>query len=113
MSSLHGNMACFGKQIPIYKGKKITPRYIWSHFGDECVTNMQSDIEDRPFLHNAFCFYRRHYLKEFPFNELLSGKEDRYWANERIDRGEKILYDATIEVNHHYTPNGATWMGTG
>ena len=113
MSSLHGNMACFGKQIPIYKGKKITPRYIWSHFGDECVTNMQSDIEDRPFLHNAFCFYRRHYLKEFPFDELLSGKEDRYWARDTIDRGDNILYNPELKVEHYYTSNGATWKGIG
>ena len=41
MSSLHGNMACFGKQIPIYKGKRITPRYIWSHFGDKNVINIE------------------------------------------------------------------------
>ena len=49
--------AVFGKQIPIYKGKKITPRYIWSHFVDNKVENMFSDIENRHFLHNAFCFY--------------------------------------------------------
>ena len=25
----------WGKQIPIYKGKKITPRYVWSNFKDK------------------------------------------------------------------------------
>ena len=36
----HGNIvnnlnhygAVFGKQIPIWNGRKINPRYIWSHF---------------------------------------------------------------------------------
>ena len=113
MSSLHSNMACFGKQIPINKGKRITPRYIWSHFGDENVLNMHSDIENRPFLHNAFCFYRRHYLKEFPFDELLSGKEDRYWAADTIKRKEQYLYNPSLSVEHYYTSNGATWKGIG
>ena len=72
-SSLARHVAVFGKQIPIYKGKKITPRYIWSHFQDKPVTNMISDIENRPFLHNAYCYYRRDYLKDYPFDENLSG----------------------------------------
>ena len=113
MSSLHGNMACFGKQIPIYKGKRITPRYIWSHFGDDIVTNMYRSLDARPFLHNAFCFYRRHYLKDFPFDEQLSGKEDRYWAADTIKRDHTYLYNSDLSVEHYYTSNGATWKGIG
>ena len=74
---------------------------------------MHSDIENRPFLHNAFCFYRRHYLKEFPFDELLSGKEDRYWAADTINRSEQYLYNPSLSVEHYYTSNGATWKGIG
>ena len=44
------NKAIFGKQIPIYRGKKITPRYIWSHFIEGEVENMFSSIENRCFL---------------------------------------------------------------
>lgn len=113
VSSLHGNMACFGKQIPIYRGKRITPRYVWSHFGDDMVTNMHSDIENRHFLHNAFCFYRRDYLRDNPFDETLSGKEDRYWAKDMVDRGDKFLYNPEFKVEHYYTKNGATWKGLG
>ena len=29
---LKENVAVFGNQIPIFRGKKITKRYIWSHF---------------------------------------------------------------------------------
>ena len=112
-TNFEGCEAVFGKQIPIYKGKRITPRYIWSHFGEELETNMHSDIEERHFLHNAFCFYNRDYLMKHPFNEQLSGKEDRYWAKDVAERGDLYLYEPQLQVEHYYTKNGATWKGLG
>jgi len=113
-SKLKYYSAVFGNQTPIYRGKKITKRYIWSHFGtDEEVDNMHSTIEDRPFLHNAFCFYNKSDLIETPFDETLSGKEDRYWASDILLKGKSYLYTPSIEVNHYYTGNGATWKGLG
>jgi glycosyltransferase involved in cell wall biosynthesis len=106
-------VAVFGKQIPVYRGKKITPRYIWSHFSDEKVINMMSDIEERYFLHNAFCFYNKDFLLQYPFDKNLPGKEDRYWASDMVSKGFKYLYDPTNKVNHYYTKNGATWKGIG
>ena len=105
--------AIFGKQIPIYKGKRITPRYIWSHFKNESVVNMYSSIEDRHFLHNAYCFYNRDYLLKYPFDESLSGKEDRYWAQDVVKRKHEFLYNPDLQVEHYYTKNGATWKGIG
>ena len=52
------------------------------------------------------------FSSKYPFDEDLSGKEDRYWANDQIEKGFKIFYDFEQEVKHHYTPNGATWKGT-
>tara|TARA_R110000824_G_scaffold182666_13_gene363721 strand:- start:382 stop:1041 length:660 start_codon:yes stop_codon:yes gene_type:complete len=105
--------AIFGKQIPIYRGKKITPRYIWSHFNNQQQTNMFSEIEDRYFLHNAFCFYNTQFLLNNPMPETYPGKEDRYWAIDMVDKGYKYLYDPSLSVNHYYTKNGATWKGIG
>jgi len=106
--------AIFGNQIPIYRGKKITKRYIWSHFVDNTeIDNMYSTIEARPFLHNAFCFYNKKDLTESPFDESLSGKEDRYWAADVLSKGKSYLYTPKIEINHYYTTNGATWKGIG
>jgi len=107
--------AVFGNQTPIYRGKKITKRYIWSHFvNEENVENMYSQIEKRHFLHNAFCFYNRDFLLKHPFDENLSGKEDRYWAESLVNNfGGKYLYSSRIKVNHYWTPNGATWKGIG
>tara|TARA_Y100000592_G_C5451150_1_gene308785 strand:- start:18 stop:665 length:648 start_codon:yes stop_codon:yes gene_type:complete len=104
--------AVWGKQIPIWDGKKISRRYMWSNFKDESSVNYYSESENRYFFHNAFSMFRRQHLREFSFDERLSGKEDRYWANDQIEKGFKIFYDFEQEVKHHYTPNGATWKGT-
>ena len=106
-------VAVFGKQTPIYRGKKITPRYIWSHFGDTQDKNLHSPIEQRYFLHNAFCFYNKNFLENNPFDETLHGKEDRYWAIDMIKQGHDYLYDPKIQCNHFWTPKGATWKGIG
>ncbi len=109
-----GHVAVFGNQTPIYRGKKITKRYIWSHFTDDITKNLYSKIEDRQFLHNAFCFYNRDFLLKNPFNEKLHGKEDRYWAIDMVDKGHTYLYDGVnYKCNHYWTSNGATWKGIG
>ena len=113
--SLKKYPAVFGNQIPVYRGKKITKRYIWSHFKNNCQEeNMFSKIEDRFFLHNAFCFYQKNELLKNKFDETLHGKEDRYWAINAVKRGSKFLYDSVnLESYHYYTTNGATWKGLG
>ncbi len=101
----------FGNQIPVYFGKRINKRYVWSHFVDKKVINMYSSLEKRYFIHNAFAIYKKNILKKIPFNENLVGKEDRYWANTFIDKGKNFLYDNTLVAEHHYTQNGNTWKG--
>lgn len=110
---LKENVALFGNQIPIFRGKKITKRYIWSHFKKGITTNMYSKIEDRYFLHNAFCFYKKETLLEYPFDEELPGKEDRYWARDIVQKKKQYYYSDKLEVNHYWTKNGATWKGLG
>jgi rhamnosyltransferase len=101
----------FGNQIPVYYGKKITKRYLWSHFVNNKVENMYSKLENRYFLHNALAFYNKNVLKKYPFDENLVAKEDRYWVNKIIKKNEKTLYDPTLEATHHYTKDGNTWKG--
>jgi len=101
----------FGNQIPIYYGKRINKRYVWSHFVDKEVVNMYSNLEKRYFIHNGFAIYKKNILTKIPFNENLVGKEDRYWGNDFVKRGNKYLYDNSLIVEHHYTPNGNTWKG--
>ena len=110
----NGYVAVMGQQTPIYKGKKISKRYIWSHFTDSIQTNLYSEIENRYFLHNAFCFYNKEFLLENPMPEQYAGKEDRYWAIDMIEKGYNYLYDGkNHKCNHFYTTGGATWKGIG
>jgi len=111
---LDSYQAVFGNQRPVYYGKKIRKRYLWSHFSESTDSvNLFSKAEDRYFLHNAFCVYQRDYISAFPFNECLVGKEDRYWANDLVFRGGKFLYKHDLIAEHAYTPNGNTWKGVG
>ena len=103
----------FGNQIPVYRGKKIKKRYVWSHFTDRDEENMWSNLESRYFLHNAFSLFKRDFLLENSFDESLPGKEDRYWVNKIIEAGHKTLYKHDIKCYHHWTVNGATWKGIG
>ena len=104
----------FGNQIPVYFGKKIRKRYIWSNFNDKVQkVNYFSKIENRYFFHNAFAFFKKSSLKKNPFDEELVGKEDRYWAKKIVSKKLKFLYDPFQIVEHHYTKNGSTWKGIG
>ena len=104
------HVAVFGNQTPIYRGKRITKRYVWSHFTDDIEKNLYSNVEDRHFLHNAFCFYNRDFLLENPFSEKLSGKEDRYWATDIVKKAQMKIIEGgewslnekqkSIEKNH-------------
>ena len=113
ITNLQENIAIWGKQIPIFDGKKISRRYMWSNFKDESSINHYCKFEDRYFFHNAFSLFKKESLLQFPFNEDLIGKEDRIWANERIEAGQNIKYESNFIAKHHYTVNGATWKGTG
>ena len=101
----------FGKQIPIWNGKKISKRYIWSHFIDDEKINMFSKLENRYFFHNAASLFEKSLLLDNPFNENLTGKEDRYWINEFVENKNEYLYTPLFEVHHHYTTQGNTWKG--
>lgn len=107
---LDENIAIWGKQIPIFKGKKINrKRYIWKNFEDNDNINYYSEGEDRYFLHNALAIYKKSILEKYPIDEKYIGKEDRYWGIDRIKENYKIYYDSELECNHFYTNNGATW----
>ena len=103
----------FGKQNPVYRGRKITPRYLWSHFRDTEIIDMWSDLENRHFLHNAACFYNKQAVLDIPFDEEIGGKEDRIWASSCVRAGFHYMYSPAFEVDHHYTQAGNTWKGVG
>jgi len=113
LKDLEKYVGIFGHQTPIWEGKKIKKRYLWSHFTQKEEVNMYSEMEGRYFFHNAVSFFKTNVLLENPFDEYLRGKEDRYWANDIVAAGKEFLYDPNLDVDHHYTENGNTWKGIG
>ena len=108
------NYCCiFGKQTPFYLGKRIRKNYIWSHFGEEEKVNLFSTQENRYFMHNALSSFKKDTLIKHPFNEILQGKEDRFWAISMIERNHNTLYSPNFCCDHHYTDSGNTWKGIG
>ena len=98
VNDLEKYVAIFGNQIPFFNGKRITKRYIWSHFTNKKTVNMFSSFEKRYFFHNAISFFKANTLKNNPFSEVLTSKEDRYWINKQIKKNKKFLYDPEMEV---------------
>ncbi len=101
----------FGNQIPIYLGKKIQKRYVWSNFINKRSINLFSKIENRFFFHNAFSFFKKKIIVQNLFNEDLTGKEDRYWAKKIVEKKLKYVYEPEHQVEHYYTTDGNTWKG--
>ena len=111
LKDLEKNECVFGNQIPVWYGKKITKRYLWSHFSNTKTKNMYSSLEKRYFLHNALAVYKKNTLKKFPFDENLTSKEDRYWANKIVRKKMNFIYDPELIAEHQYTIHGNTWKG--
>ena len=111
LKDLEKNECVFGNQIPVWYGKKITKRYLWSHFSNKKIKNMYSSLEKRYFLHNALAIYKKNTLKKFPFDENLTSKEDRYWANKMVKKKLNFFYDSDLVAEHQYTLHGNTWKG--
>ena len=111
LKDLEKNECVFGNQIPVWYGKKITKRYLWSHFSNKKIKNMYSSLEKRYFLHNALAIYKKNTLKKFPFDENLTSKEDRYWANKIVRKKMSFIYDPELVAEHQYTIHGNTWKG--
>ncbi|MDA8831850.1 glycosyltransferase [Candidatus Pelagibacter bacterium] len=111
IKDLEKNSCVFGNQIPVWNGKKISKRYLWSHFSNKKTKNMYSELEKRYFLHNALAVYKKNTLKKFPFDENLTSKEDRYWANKIIKKKMNFIYDPELIAEHQYTIHGNTWKG--
>ena len=112
IEELESHFALFGEQIPYKNYNKINATNIWTHFSDRREINMYSKIENRYFLHNAFCFYKTATLKYLPFDEILKGKEDRFWAKSIIEKGKSYVYNPLLKCNHYFTEKGATWKDT-
>tara|TARA_R110001583_G_scaffold7985_10_gene38936 strand:+ start:25930 stop:26598 length:669 start_codon:yes stop_codon:yes gene_type:complete len=123
IKSLNNHMLdkkCFGiigRQIPVYKGRKLKSKYVWENFSThtrEPIKNLiENDRENTLFFHNAFSFISLDAWRDHNFCEKISGKEDREWASRMSEIGFHSIYDPNQSCIHHWTHNCATWSGLG
>ena len=72
-------------------------RDLWTTFGIERRTQ-KKDF----FFHNANSMIRRSIWEELPFDEEISGVEDREWARQVISRGYQVVYEPAGSVHHFH-----------
>jgi glycosyltransferase involved in cell wall biosynthesis len=108
---------CFGvigKQVPIYRGKRVKSRYVWENFCDTPMRNLKDESHDfQFFFHNAFSVIRTSTWKEIPFSADVTGKEDRVYAADQVANGNHFVYEPSFVCRHHWVERCATWSGVG
>lgn len=90
----------YGRQEPLPDTSDFDKRDLWTTFG----LDRRVQIQDY-FFHNANSMIRREVWERVPFNEDLSGLEDRDWAKRVLELGYKVVYEPTASVYHFHGIN--------
>lgn len=90
--------AVYGKQEPLPDTNDFDKRDLWTTFGQERRVQQGQDY----FFHNANSLIRKAVWETTPFNEELSGVEDRDWAKRVLADGYQIVYAPMASVHHHH-----------
>ena len=92
-----GCVAGFGRQLPTPSSSSVDVRDLLTVFGRERLV-----FTKFPFFHNAFSLITMTEWKRNIFPETVNGIEDRVWAKDLCDRGEKIVYEPqALAYNEH------------
>jgi len=88
----------YGKQLPLPVTLAYEQRNLLTGFpiGSRRQTSSY-------FFHNANSAVRRDVWERLPFDETLTGLEDRHWARRSIADGYTIVYEPLAMVYHHHT----------
>jgi glycosyltransferase involved in cell wall biosynthesis len=87
----------YGRQEPLPDSDPFDKRDLWTTFG------LERRVQTRDiFFHNANSIIQRRVWTEVPFDEEISGVEDRDWAKKVLARGYKIVYEPSASVYHHH-----------
>lgn len=89
--------ACYGRQEPLPDSDIFDKRDLWTTFG----LDRRLQVKDY-FFHNANAMIQKRVWEQFPFDETLSGVEDRAWAKQVIEQGYKIIYEPEASVYHYH-----------
>lgn len=87
----------YGRQEPVPDSHDFDKRDLWTTFG------VERRIQRKDFFfHNANAMVRRSVWERIPFDETLSGVEDRAWAREVIAAGYSLVYEPAASVHHYH-----------
>ncbi len=87
----------YGRQEPLPDSTDFDKRDLWTTFGVERRVQ-RKDF----FFHNANAMIRRSVWERIPFDENLSGVEDRAWAREVLAAGYTLIYEPSASVYHQH-----------
>ena len=87
----------YGRQVPLPDTAADDKRDLWTTFGIE----QRRQLTDF-FFHNANSIIRRDVWQEVPFDEEISGVEDREWARIVLGKGYEIAYEPAGLVHHYH-----------
>lgn len=90
----------YGRQMPVQSTHALDKRDLWTLFGPERRIQTQD-----PFFHNANSMIRRSMWESVPFDEEISGLEDRIWARRIQSLGYKVVYEPRGGVYHPHGIN--------
>jgi len=87
----------YGRQLPLPDTTANDKRDLWTTFG------IERRIQGKDFFfHNANSMIRRDIWEKVPFDEEISGVEDREWARQVLSRGYEIAYEPSGTVHHYH-----------
>ena len=87
----------YGRQEPLPDSSDFDKRDLWTTFG----LDRRVQVRDC-FFHNANSIIRKSVWEKMPFNEQLSGVEDRDWAKRVLEHGYTIVYEPGASVYHFH-----------
>ena len=87
----------YGKQEPLDISDPNDVRDLIYLFGKDKKIQKKD-----PFFHNANSMIKKELWQKIKFDENTLHIEDRIWAQEQINKGNKIVYDPTSCVFHHH-----------
>lgn len=92
----------YGRQLPHPEAWPPVRRDYLAYYGNQLkVQSCHSSYSDHCFS-NANAAIRRECWEKRPFNEILTGTEDREWARAILEFGFKLIYDPEAAVYHSH-----------
>lgn len=88
----------YGRQEPLPDTSDFDKRDLWTTFGPEPRDQRGQDY----LFHNANSLIRRAVWERIPFDESLSGVEDRDWAKKVLADGYHLIYTPLASVHHYH-----------